>query len=355
MRIALFVPNWIGDAVMATPAIRAIRERYPDAHLIGVGRSYVEGALEGAPWFNEWISLDPRGPRSHRPLNAIRSLRRQPIDIAVLFPNSFRSALVARLAGCRQRIGFARYGRSLFLTDRLAPVCDSRGRIVPAPILLDYNRLAERAGARVGSLRLELATTPVDELHADRIWHRHDFRNRTDVVCLNPGAAFGSAKLWPAGYFAELARRLVDQRGSSVLVLCGPADRDLARRIEGMANRYEVRSLADEPVSLGLAKACVKRADLLVTTDSGPRHFAAAFGTPVVTLFGPTYMAWTDTFFPHEVRMQKRVPCGPCQLRTCPLDHRCMTDLRPDEVFRTAVGLMARCHVEARVGNARGA
>src|SRR5439155_4651297 len=95
-------------------------------------------------------------------------------------------------------------------------------------------------------------------------------------------------------------------------------------------------------------KACVKRADLLISTDSGPRHFAAAFGRPVVALFGPTHIAWTDTFYPDEIQLQKRVPCGPCQRRTCPLDHhRCMTELTPDEVLAAATWLLDR-HAEVR-------
>src|SRR5207249_12004211 len=100
--------------------------------------------------------------------------------------------------------------------------------------------------------------------------------------------------------------------------------------------------LADVPLSLGLTKACVRRADLLVTTDSGPRHFAAAFDRPVVTLYGPTHIAWTETYYPGAVDLQKKVACGPCQLRVCPLDHRCMKELTPDEVFAAAERLLDR-------------
>src|SRR5262249_3629579 len=133
-----------------------------------------------------------------------------------------------------------------------------------------------------------------------------------------------------------------DQRGSGVLVLCGPAERDLARQIATDAQRPGVRALADYPPSLGLTKACVRRADLLVTTDSGPRHFAPAFERPVVSLFGPTHIPWTETFYSGEVCLQKKVECGPCQLRVCPLDHRCMKLLTPEEVFATATDLLRR-------------
>src|SRR5262249_40578350 len=157
---------------------------------------------------------------------------------------------------------------------------------------------------------------------ADIVWQRAGFHAFTEVVCLNPGAAFGSAKHWPADSFALLARDLVDRRGCGVLVLCGPGERQLARNIPTLAGRPGVHAIANQPLSLGLTKACIRRSDLLVTTDSGPRHFAAAFGRPVVTLFGPTHIAWTETYYPRAVHLQKPVPCGPCQLRSCPLDHR---------------------------------
>src|SRR5262249_44094495 len=136
-------------------------------------------------------------------------------------------------------------------------------------------------------------------------------------------------------------------RGAGVLVLCGPGERSLAREIAGLAGRPAVASLADVPLSLGLTKACVRRADLLVTTDSGPRHFAAAFDRPGGTLFGPAHIAWTETYYPRAVHLQERVPCGPCQRRVCPLDHRCMTQLLPDTVYAAAVGLLARDRLSA--------
>jgi heptosyltransferase-2 len=101
-------------------------------------------------------------------------------------------------------------------------------------------------------------------------------------------------------------------------------------------------SLADRPASLGLTKACVHRLDLFVTTDSGPRHFAAAFDVPVVSLFGPTFIEWTETYYAKGINLQKKVPCGPCQLRVCPLDHRCMTELTPAEVLAAAHDLLTR-------------
>jgi heptosyltransferase-2 len=344
MNLAVFLPNWIGDAVMATPALRALRDRYRAGRIVGVVRPYVAGLLEGCDWFDELILAD-KGRRGQGVLAVARRLRCRAIDLAVLLPNSFRSALTAWLGRCRRRVGYARYGRSPLLTDALRPVRDARGRLTPSPVLDAYNRLAERAGCQPPGRKMELFATPADEAAADRVWEIAGLARR-EVVCLNPGAAFGSAKHWPAEYFAALARDLAGSRGSGVLVLCGPGERDLARQIVTAACHPNVHSVADAEaaggpaLSLGLTKACVRRADLLVTTDSGPRHFAAAFDRPVVTLFGPTHVAWTETFFPRAVHLQKRVDCGPCQRRVCPLDHRCMTRLTPAEVFAAATALL---------------
>lgn len=348
MNIAVFLPNWIGDAVMATPALRALRSHYAEARLIGVMKPYVADVFAGGNWFND-ILFANGGPWSQGVLSVAWRLRRQNIDLVVLFSNTFRSALTAWLGGCRRRIGYARYGRSLLLTDALPPLRDDLGRLKPSPVLDAYNLLAERAGCPRPGRLMELFTTSADECAADRVWELAHFGDYSEVICLNPGAAFGMAKHWPSPYFAELARRLAEERGSGVLVLCGPNERELAREITTQARHPNVHALADlsaptvpdgPRLSLGLTKACVRRADLLVTTDSGPRHFAAAFDRPVVTLFGPTHIEWTETYHPRAVHLQKRVDCGPCQLRVCPLDHRCMVRLMPEEVYSAAEGLL---------------
>jgi heptosyltransferase-2 len=348
MKIAVVVPGWIGDAVMATPALRALRSHFRGAHFVGVLKPYVADVFEGGDWFEEQLfALAAFGPTG---VPAVaRALRSRRIDLAVVFANSFRSALTVWLGGCRRRIGYARYGRAPLLTDALAPVRDAKGRIIPSPVIDAYNLLAERAGCPPSSYRMELFTTPADEQAAERVWQESRLTTYAEVVCLNPGAAFGAAKHWPAHYFTQLARELVRKRGCGVLVLCGPSEREMARQIARDADHPAVHALVDHvapadpggaAISIGLTKACVRRCHLLVSTDSGPRHFAAAFGRPVVALFGPTHIAWTDTYYPGEVRLQKRVECGPCQRRVCPLDHRCMNELRPEEVFAAACDLL---------------
>ncbi len=354
MKIAVFLPNWIGDVVMATPALRALRRHFSAARLIGVLRPYVADVLDGAPWLDRNIVLDRCGPWSQRWPAVAWQLRRERIELAVLFPNSLRVAVVAYLAGCRRIVGFRRHGRGRLLTDALEPVRDAQGHLIPSPIIDDYNRLVEQLGCPGPGRRMELFTRAEDERAADAVWKEAKFDNCAEVICVNPGAAYGAAKHWSAEYFACLAQEFIDRRGSGVLVLCGPGERELARQISRLARRPALFTLADWPVYLGLTKACVRRSDLLVTTDSGPRHFAAAFGRRVLTLFGPTHLAWTQTYFPAAVHLQKKVPCGPCQLRVCPYDHRCMKELQPQEVFTAAMGLLARFPADCREPDSEG-
>ena len=153
---------------------------------------------------------------------------------------------------------------------------------------------------------------------------------------------------WPRQELANVRilsswqRRLVDLADVSILVLCGPDERESAREIVRATDHPHVVSLADQSLSIGLSKACVRRSALLITTDSGPRHFAAAFGTPVITLFGPTHIAWTRTYHPHAWHILHKVPCGPCQRPVCPEGHhRCMRDLTPESVLRAALRSLA--------------
>lgn len=342
MRIVVFCPNLIGDTVMATPMFRALRRGFPGATIVGVIKPHVAPTLDGGPWFDELFPFAPKArERSARSLALVRRLRAGRFDLAVLLPNSFRSAWLAWLGGARRRAGYDRYGRGPLLTDRLAPPRDARGKPTPTPIVESYLKLARHLGCPVDSLRTELYTTEADERAADATWARLGLDQHRPVVCLNTGGAFGPAKSWPVEHFAALARRLADEAGSSVLVVCGPGEREAAREIATRAAHPHVVSLADGPLSLGLTKASVRRAALLVTTDSGPRHFAAAFDVPVVSLFGPTHIAWTRTNHPLAVHLQHRVPCGPCQRPICPEGHhRCMRDLSPNSVFQAAARML---------------
>jgi heptosyltransferase-2 len=332
MKIALYLPNWIGDAVMATPALRALRKQFATAEVVAILRPPVQDVIAGLGLVDRILPHEPHGEfRERRGGGFLRKLKDERFDLAVLFTNSLRTAWNAWRSGARRRVGFARDGRSLFLTDRLVP----KSRTVPNPVLDEYLRLAKSLGCDVTDRRTLAAIVEADERELSRFWRQFDASwPSAGIVCLNPGGAFGAAKHWPTEKFAELARRIVDHLGRTVLVLCGPAERPQAREIVRLSARNRVVSFADFPTGLGLTKAAIRSAEILVTTDSGPRHFAQPFGVPVVTLFGPTHPAWSATGHPDEATLQLKIDCGPCQQRTCPLKHHlCMRDLSTNWVF----------------------
>lgn len=345
MNIGVFLPNWVGDVVMATPMLRTLRQHFADARLVGIMRPYVAEVLAGTCWLDDQILCGPGatdGGRRGWPL--VRRLRQERLDLALLLPNSWRTALLARAGGARERIGYARGGRGWLLSRKLYP-SKQAGRIAPISAVDYFLELAFAAGCPIASRQVELATLPTDEQAADAVWRKLELPGGRSangmksvprqVIVLNSGGAFGSAKLWPTPYFASLARRLADVDGRHVLVICGPNERELAREIVHTADHRNVQSLADEALNIGLSKACVRRAALMVTTDSGPRHFAAAFDVPTVTLFGPTHIGLSENYHPRAVHLQHELDCVPCQQRTCPLQHhRCMRDLSVDEVYR---------------------
>jgi len=333
--LAVFLPNWVGDVVMATPALRALRQfAGPDAILLGVMRPYVADVLAGTHWLDEQLFYDPRSSERHLgSFNLIRQLRSRRPDTAVLMTNSLRTGMLAYLSGARRRIGYVRYGRGPLLTDRLIPP-QLNGQPIKHPMVDYYLGLSAAAGCPPESPRLELATTPDDERAADLLWRQLGLRDGQRVVVFNSSGAFGAAKLWPTEHFAALAQYIAGELDHDVLVLCGPKEREIARQIVAGAKHPRVFSLADHPLSIGLSKACVRRCRLMVTTDSGPRHFGVAFGVPLVSLFGPTPAIWGANPTSRETALAlSDLECFGCHRRVCPLGHhRCMRDLTVDRV-----------------------
>jgi heptosyltransferase-2 len=349
VKLGIFLPNWIGDVAMATPALRALRRHFgQQSRIVGIMRPYVADVLVGTPFLDDRIFFNPRSAdRNLKGWRFLRALRRERFDIAVLLTNSLRTAFWAWASGAPERIGYTRDLRSWFLTHKLyAPMAG--GEYAPQSTLDAYLKIAYALGCPAESPRMELATTPADEQAADEVWRRLEIPDDRPVVALNSGAAFGASKLWPTEYFATLARRIALDFGHTVLVICGPREREIAHQIATAAADARVLSLADPrlgpdfPLPIGLSKACVRRATLLVTTDSGPRHFAAAFDVPVITLFGPTHISLSETHFAKAIHLQKRVPCGPCMQTVCPLGHhQCMRDLSVDEVYQAVQSQLA--------------
>jgi heptosyltransferase-2 len=337
MNLGIFLPNWIGDVVMATPALRALRRQFPTARFVGVMRPYVADVLAGTTWLDEKLFYKPGAKDAElRAWSLVRKLRKRKLDAVVLFPNSLSTGLLAWASGTSERIGYVRYGRGPLLTTKLFHPRKGR-QWLPTPGIDAYLQLAYAMGCEWESPQMEVATTDRDEAAADAVWQKLKLPPGDQVVVLNSGGAFGAAKLWPTEYFAELAKKIAIEQGLAVLVNCGPSEKSIAAEIVRRADHPRVVSLAEEDVPIGLTKACIRRSRLLVTTDSGPRFFGVAFGVPTISLFGPTHIAWSRTHAEHEICLAKEVPCGPCMKRVCPLGHhRCMRDLTVETVLTAA-------------------
>jgi heptosyltransferase II len=338
MKVAVFLPNWLGDVVMSTPTLRAIRRHLgPDARMVGIIRPHLADTLAGTNWFDELWQFRPRGLGTGQRWDLIWRMRRERFDMAVLLTNSMHTALLAGLGGAKQRIGYVRDGRGPLLTGKLFFRRQGR-RIIPAPTVEIYLALAEAIGCPPEPPRLELALTDDEERVGDRIWRDLGLRTDGRVMALNCGGAFGSAKRWLPEHAGKLARRVAEELDHDVLVLCGPGEAPFARQIVGHAHQHpRVFSLADQPLGMATTKSCLQRSRLLISTDSGPRHVAAAFGRPVMTLLGPTAAAWISNPTVHDEFLHAELDCLGCAKRTCPLGHhRCMTELTPERVFEAA-------------------
>jgi heptosyltransferase-2 len=346
MNIAVLLPNWIGDAVMATPTLRALHHRFGHhANITGIMRPLIAQVLAGTPWLDQTIYYDHHSRNPDLKLvHVLRQLKSMPLDTMLLLPNSFRSGLMAWLSGAPRRVGYARYGRGKLLTDRLHPARHGKTWI-PTSAVNHYLDLAYAIGCPPESRKPELATSAEDELRADRVWRNLDLWNAKRVILLNTGSVRGSAKHWPAEYYVRLAHKLVEDPQNTVLVICGPAERQSALQIERTANHARIRSMAHQNLELGVAKACIRRSHLMVTTDSGPRHIATAFDVPVVAIFGPIDPRWSETYHPQSINLLQPVSCGPCGHHVCPFEHhRCMQDLSVDRVYAAVNRLLYEEH-----------
>ncbi len=325
---------------MATPTLGALRARFAGASITLLGRPMLGDLIAGGGWADEVIEWEPkrRHRRSLTLVSLAARLRRQKFDWALLLTNSFRSALLARLAGVPRRVGYDRDGRGRLLTDRL-PVARENGQIKITRMVDYYGALAEHVGCDPPGDKLVLATDPAGDELAQRRLAGLGLADRRPLFIISPGASFGAAKLWPVERYGALADQLLAAHGGAVLVSCAPGEEEIARQVA--ASMTQEAHLLDDPVTrLNEFKSLVRRCDLMVCNDAGARHVAKAFDRPVVTIFGPTQPGWTDTDHPRERKVMIPVDCGPCQKKVCPLDHRCMTGVTVEMVASAADELL---------------
>ncbi|OGL19932.1 MAG: lipopolysaccharide heptosyltransferase II [Candidatus Rokubacteria bacterium RIFCSPLOWO2_12_FULL_71_19] len=310
--IVVRAPNWLGDTVMALPALHALRVGKPQARIAVVGRWARLLAGQGVAD----LLLDYPGPWAERRRFA-RALGDEPADLALLLPNSFESALAARRWGARRRLGFAGDGRGALLTDALP---------LPSPRLHqvdEYRLLARAAGVDTPGERPTWRLSPRAEAEAevDSLLATAGLGGRARLVGLHPGAAAGPAKRWAASSYAALADALADG-GFAPLLLGSAADRAAGAEISASA-RSRPPSLAGRDRA-ELLPHLLSRLSCLVSGDTGVAHLAAALGVATVTLFGPTDPRLTAPRSPRARIVSPGAPCAPCFRAECPIDHLCM-------------------------------
>ncbi len=306
---------------MASGVLRVVRRRLPGAHIAWACRPYASGLLEAMPWKDE-VLLEGSGR-----LDLVRRLRRGAFDTALLLPSSFGSALEAWAAAIPRRVGLDLNGRGLLLTDRVAPFREG-GKVVPVYMGRLYARLG---GVLLGE---ELASSgpcleppaPAQE-KAATLWRELGLEGKR-VVGLVPGASYGSSKCWPPGHFKALAGAL-EAEGLTPILLHGPGEEALVSAI----GLDPPSVLGPGKVGLDLLPSVLGRCTAVVTNDTGPRHVAEALGVKTFVLLGPMDRRYTESGSAHVRVLQEAVDCHPCNLRLCPIDHRCLERLEPQRVL----------------------
>jgi len=357
MKILVRGTNWLGDAVMTTPALLRLREKFPAAHIALLCPEKIRDLWLNHPAVDETISFAPG-----EGVFAIgKKLRTGKFDLALVLPNSPRSALEVFLAGIPQRIGYARPWRNFFLTQTAAQRADAvkmrkrsvaeiKNLIFHLPIssnqlpnsahqIHEYLHLAAALGTNAEPLPPQLFVAP-EEIEAAK--KKFDLeKNDRPIIGLNPGAEYGPAKRWPVEKFIAAAKEIQQRTNCTWLLFGGKSDATITNQIASQlpSANSQLLNLAGK-TSLRELMALLKLCRVLLTNDTGPMHVAAALGTPVVVPFGSTSPELTGPGLPGDPRqrlLKSDAPCSPCFLRECPIDFRCMNSISVERVVEVVL------------------
>lgn len=342
--ILVRVTNWIGDAVMNTPALSAIRETFPEARITVLATPQVVELFAPHDWVDEVLLYEKKGRHAgiRGKLRLAAELRSRRFDLAILLQGAFDAALITSLAGIPRRMGNKSDGRGMLLThgfphrrlgDRLHHVDN-------------YLEMLKYFGIEASQKRQLLCVTQAEERAAAATLQRAGIAPGDFVIGVNPGAAYGSAKRWYPERFAVVAATLAQKWQAKILVLGGPSEAAIAGDIEAalpggclnMAGKTTVREL------MALIKSC----SFFISNDSGPMHIAAAFQVPLVAIFGSTDHKTTYPFSENSIVVRKEMECAPCLKRECPTDHRCMLAVSAEDVVDAAEKVRAQIKADSQ-------
>ena len=361
MKILVRSTNWLGDAVMSTPALMRLREKFPGAHIAILAAEKLCELWANHPAVDETISFAP----GESVFSIGKKLRAGKFDLALVLPNSPRSALEVFLAGIPKRIGYARPWRNFFLTQPVAPRADavtmrkrseseirrlisekSECRIQNPEIpesahqIFEYLNLTAVLGANPEPLPPQLFVTTEEIEAAKKKFGLEKIGG--PVFGLNPGAEYGPAKRWPVEKFIAAAQEIQRQTNCVWVLFGGKGDLKLTAQIASVIRESRLTS---GKTSLRELMASLKICRVLLTNDTGPMHVAVALGTPVVVPFGSTSPELTGPGLPGDARnhlLKSDAPCSPCFLRKCPIDFRCMNGIGVERVVKAVVESLHR-------------
>ncbi|GJL56316.1 MAG: ADP-heptose--LPS heptosyltransferase [Nitrospirales bacterium] len=344
--IVVRAPNWIGDAVMCTPALMDIREYYPHAKITLWARPAIAELLRDHPSINAVLLYQHQNAHAgmRGKVRLIQELRAQEFQVAILLQNAFEAAFLSLCAGIPHRWGYGTDGRSVLLT-KAVPV--ERGKKDLHQVRY-YQRFIQQALGRTFPRRMQLVACDHDEDSVNQHFPEVVVRNGEYLIGLNPGSVYGSSKRWLPERFAELADRVLDHirqfAGSAVTVKCvlvgGAGEESLANSIASLMQATPI--VLSGKTTLRELMVIIKRCSLFITNDTGPMHIAAALNVPLVAIFGSTDPGYTAPFGLEDVVVQETVRCAPCFLRSCPIDHRCMTQITVQQAYEMALRQLAK-------------
>jgi heptosyltransferase-2 len=333
MKIIVRAPNWLGDAVLSLPLLDCLQRNFPDGEIWVACTDWVAGIYSSLDYIAGTMVISGRnGPKDSR--RFAQEIQRHGFDIALLLTHSFASALLFYWAKIPERWGYVRDGRGLLLTRGVKQTPFQK----PPHQLQYYLDLASKLGMEIGQVKLNFPLAEEDKAQAQTLLSSLHVNSQKTMAILSPGASYGPAKRWPVDYFARLAERLQEVLAAEILIVGAKEDAALAESIAASMKRQPV--LLTGKTTIPQLARLITRAALFVTNDSGPMHLANALHTPVVALFGPTDPHRTRPYQKPSVVLKKEVPCWPCYYRTCPYDHQCMTQIKPEEVLKACQALI---------------
>lgn len=345
MKLLIRATNWVGDAIMALPTLHAVRGRFAKAEIAILALPYVADIYRGQGIADELIEYDRNGQHAgfRGRENLAAELRAKRFNTALLLQNAFDAAWIAWRAGIPERIGYNRDARGLLLTK---PIAVPRAGEIPAHEKFYYLELVKRAGwidAIPDVSEILLLLTEEQSRRAEEKLQSFGSKHSAVRIAVGAGAAYGSAKCWPAERFAAAINQLLKARRAEVILFGAPGEAAVSAAIHAGLDQPALDLTGKTQIAE--LPALLSRCTAFLGNDSGAMHVAAAVGLPVVAVFGPTDPHGTAPVTPRCTTIQEKPYCSPCFLRRCPTDHRCMTAIAPERV-RAAV-LQALAEVAA--------